>query len=270
MNALSQILVFDRAVVRMRRNRAAAHFKNHNVLFMEAATGLLERLDDVTRKFPVVLDLGCHDGSLTQRLAGRKNSLLVAADLSEKMLGSLAAPSVVMDEEFLPFATNSFDCVLSNLSLHWVNDLPGSLIQIKNIMQPDGLFLASLLGGKTLHELRCCLMDAELFVTGGISPRLSPTLDPLTASKLLQRAGFTLPVVDQETFTLTYPDVFALMRDLRGMGETNTHIQRLRLPTRRAIFFETARLYQARFGQPDGRVPATFEIIFLHGWKPAV
>jgi len=270
MNAMSQILVFDRALVRLRRDRAATKLAHYSALLEEGATYLLERLDDVTRSFPNILDLGCHAGALTRQLAARQNTFVVGADLSEKMVLQAPAPSLVADEEFLPFAANSFDCVISNLSLHWVNDLPGSLAQIKNILKPNGLFLASILGGQTLHEFRSCLLDAELSVTGGISPRLSPTVDLLTASGLLQRAGFALPVADQEVITLTYRDAFALMRDLRGMGETNAHDHRLRTPTRRSLFMEAAKLYEARFARPDGTIPATFDMLFLHGWKPAV
>jgi hypothetical protein len=124
-----------------------------------------------------------------------------------------------------------------------------------------------LIGEESLRELRSCLIDAELAVTGGISPRLSPTIDLLTASQLMQRAGFSLPVADKETVTLVYSDMFALLRELRGMGQTNAHIQRLRRPTRRAVFFEAARLYQERFADDEGNIPATFDIIYLHGWK---
>ena len=174
---------------------------------------------------------------------------------------------VTADEEFLPFAANSFDLIVSNLSLHWVNDLPGTLAQIKWALRPGGLFLAALLGGQTLIELRTCLMEAELAVAQGASLRVSPRIDLPTAAGLLQRAGFELPVADHETLTLTYPDAYALMRDLRGMGEANACLQRLKRPTRRAVLFEAARLYRERFVTMDGRISATFEVIFLHGWK---
>lgn len=171
------------------------------------------------------------------------------------------------DEELLPFAPQSFDLIVSNLSLHWVNDLPGTLAQIWQALKPEGLFLATLFGGQTLFELRACLLDAELAVTGGVSPRLSPSIDMQTASALLQRAGFSLPVTDQEIITLSYSDIFALMRDVRGMGETNAHGQRWRKATRREVFLLADRLYKERFARADGRLPATFEVIFLHGWQ---
>ncbi len=174
---------------------------------------------------------------------------------------------VAADEEYLPFKPNSFDLITSNLSLHWVNDLPGALAQIKTALKPGGLFLAALLGGESLHELRVCLMEAELAMTNGASMRVSPRIDLPTASALMQRAGFGLPVTDSELITLTYPDAFALMHDLRGMGEANACVQRLKHPTRKAVMFETARLYKERFAGADGRIPASFEVLFLHGWK---
>jgi SAM-dependent methyltransferase len=172
-----------------------------------------------------------------------------------------------MDEEFLPFAPESFDLIVSNLGLHWVNDVPGALTQIRAALKPGGMFIASLVGEQSLHELRGCLVDAELAVMGGISPRLSPTIDLHGASALMQRAGFALPVADKESITLRYMNMFALMRDLRGMGQTNTHAGRVRQATRRGIFFEAARLYQDRFGDMQGHIPATFDIIYLHGWR---
>ena len=254
MSKPSQILVFDRALVERRRARAAAGFAAHSVLFDETGAHLTDRLTDVKKIFETALVLGRPNDPLAAQIAQNKNWAVTVKDFAG-------------ENELLPVEANSFDLVISNLTLHWVNDLPGALIQIRNALKPNGLFLAALPGGRTLHELRGCLLDAELAVTGGISPRLSPTIELPTASALLQRAGFELPVTDMETIVLQYPDLFALMRDLRGMGETNAHVQRLRHPTRRAIFTESARLYRERHGNSEGRIPATFEIIFLHGWK---
>jgi NADH dehydrogenase [ubiquinone] 1 alpha subcomplex assembly factor 5 len=267
-----QIHIFDRALARRHRDRAAEGFSaHHHALLEEAATHILERLADVKRRFSSILDLGAHDGLLARRLAQRKDAFVIAADLSEKLLGQGGYPlCVAADEEFLPFAAESFDLIVSNLSLHWVNDLPGALAQINMALKPDGLFLATLLGGSTLHELRACLLEAELAITGGISPRLSPSIDMQTASALLQRAGFSLPVTDQEVISFTYSDIFALMRDLRGMGETNAQRQRLRKGARREVFEMANRLYRERFALADGRFPATFEVVFLHGWKPGL
>lgn len=265
MNSSNPILVFDRALVRHRRSRAVADFAAHRVLFDEVSDQLMDRLADIKREFISVLDLGAQNGALMRSFAAKPNVFAVSSSLSQTALPELSS-TIVIDEEMLPFANASFDLIISNATLHWVNDLPGALIQIKKNLRPDGLFLASLLGGQTLHELRACLLEAELAVTGGISPRLSPSIELLTASGLLQRAGFTLPVADSDIVALTYPDAFALMHDLRGMGETNAHLHRLRHFTRRSVFDEAAKLYQKRYATSDGRITATFEVIFLHGW----
>lgn len=261
--------IFDRALVRRRRDRAARGFAAHGALFEETAALLMERFGDIKQEFHAALDLGAHGGHLARRLIENGVPLVVAADMSAKMLRDNPCPCIAADEELLPFAVGSFDAIVSNLSLHWVNDLPGALAQIKKTLRPGGLFLAALIGGNSLHELRACLLDAELAVTGGASPRLSPTIPLAAASALLQRAGFALPVADAETITLTYGDMFALMRDLRGMGETNAHLHRRRTPARRRIFTEAAQLYRERFAGADRRIPATFEIVFMHGSRMA-
>jgi NADH dehydrogenase [ubiquinone] 1 alpha subcomplex assembly factor 5 len=260
----SQTLVFDRTLVRAHRDRAAADFTAHGALFEETAARLIERLGDINQEFYTVLDLGAHTGILARHFGVRGMPLVVAADLSEKMLQDVPHPCVVADEECLPFAPGNFDLIVSNLGLHWINDLPGALAQIKNALKPGGLFLAALIGGNSLFELRACLMESELKITDGASPRLSPSVSLQSAAALLQRAGFALPVADEEKITLEYADAFALMRDLRGMGETNANLQRLRHPARRQIFDEAARLYHTRFGG-GGCIPASFEILFLHG-----
>jgi SAM-dependent methyltransferase len=267
MTNFGQMKIFDRVLVRRHRNRVGADFALHNVLFEEVAAQLIERLSGIKQEFHSVLDLGAHDGLLARHFAENGASFAIAADISETMLKQKDSSfsRIVADEEMLPFAPGSFDLVVSNLSLHWVNDVPDVLMQIKKALRPGGLFLASLIGGGSLIELRTCLMEAELATTGGASPRLSPSIDMPTASALLQRAGFNLPVTDQENITLEYADAFALMRDLRGMGETNALIDRLRRPTRRRVFTEMARLYRERFGAAGGKIAASFEIVFLHG-----
>ncbi len=264
--------VFDRRLLRRRRDRAAAALAAHEFLFEEVAERLAERLDDVTRTFPVALDLGCRGATLARALAGRGGiATLVQCDLSPEMARAAAAPgrpTLVADEEALPFRAASFDLVISGLGLHWVNDLPGALIQIRQALKPDGLFLAALLGGTTLAELREALLEAELSEEAGASPRVSPFADVPEAGGLLQRAGFALPVADRDTIPVTYPDALALMRDLRGMGESNALRARRRTPTRRTTLLRAARIYQERFGQPDGRVRATFQVITLTAWAP--
>ncbi len=183
-------------------------------------------------------------------------------------LAQCEGPSVQADEEALPFAAESLNLVVSGLALHLVNDLPGVLIQIRRALKPDGLLLAALLGGATLHELRSALLLAEEEVEGGASPRVAPFADVRDLGALLQRAEFALPVADAETVTVTYADPIALMRELRAMGATNALIDRRKQPLRRATLMRAAEIYADRFGLASGRVPATFEIVTLTGWAP--
>lgn len=261
--------VFDRAVVRRRRDRAAAALAAHDFLHREVAERLADRLDDVNRCFPRALDLGCHTGTLAGALAGRGGiETLVHCDLSAGMAALAPAPAVAGDEEALPFAEGAFDLVLSSLSLHWVNDLPGALTQIRRALKPDGLFLAAMPGGQTLKELRQALAEAEIAEEGGLSPRISPFVDVRDAGNLLLRAGFALPVADIETITVSYPDPLRLVRDLRGAGEANAVIERRRSPSRRSTLFAALARYHELFADAEGRVPATVQVIYLTAWAP--
>jgi SAM-dependent methyltransferase len=259
-------LVFDRLAVRRHRARAAARFSAHDFLFREIGERLVERLDDVNRRFARVLDVGCRTGLVGGLLAGRAGiERVVAMDVAAEMVAQAGRPAVVGDEELLPFADASFDLVVSNLALHWTNDLPGALAQLRRALRPDGLLLAALFGGETLRELRASLIDAELGETGGVRPRVSPVADVRDAGMLLQRAGFELPVVDADTLTVSYDDALALMRDLRGMGETNAVAERPRALSRRGVLARAAAGYPR---EPDGRIRAGFQVIFLTGWAP--
>ncbi len=265
--------VFDRRLVRRHRDRAAAALDAHDFLFREVAERLADRLDDVTRKFPLALDLGCHGGEIAAALRGRGGiETLVQCDLSAAMAQWAAGngrPTLAADEELLPFASKSFDLVISGLSLHWVNDLPGCLLQVRQCLKPDGLFLAAMLGGDTLHELRQSLMEAELAEAGGVGARVSPFADLRDAGGLLQRAGFALPVVDGDRLTANYAHVLKLMHDLRGMGEGNAVRARAGRCVNQAIVARTDEIYRRRFGDADGRLAATFQIIYLTAWAPA-
>jgi len=259
-------IVFDRAAVRRHRDRAAADFAGHDFLFREIADRLGDRLQDVDRRFTSVLDLGGGHGA---PIPGLDTTTIITGDLSEAMLRrSGRQRPVALNEEYLPFGVNAFDLAVSTLSLHWVNDLPGALIQIRHALKPDGLFLAAILGGDTLLELRRVLLEADAETTGGTRPHTSPVADVANAGGLLQRAGFALPVVDTDTLTVTYTDMFALMRDLRGMGETNAVAARDQRFMRRDTLFAAAEKYQALYADADGRVPATFQVIWLTGWAP--
>lgn len=261
--------IFDRAAVRRHRDRALAGFAAHDFLFREVAERLADRLSDVTHRFPVALDLGCRTGAFAEVLQSRGGiRTLIRADVCPAMAARAGQPALAADDEHLPFAAESLDLVVSVLGLHWTNDLPGALLQIREALKPDGLFLAALFGGDTLRELRQALMQAEIEIEGGASPRLSPFVDIRDAGALLQRAGFALPVVDSDLITVSYPDALALMRDLRGMAETNALVARRKNFSRRTTLLRAAAIYAERFGADDGRIPASFQVITLTGWKP--
>ncbi len=251
--------VFDRRAVRRHRDRAAPLVGRVADLLAETAGRLLDRLDDTTRSFAEALDIGGR--GVVAPLLHRRGAATISVDLSPAM-AALSSDAIVADEEFLPFAPASFDLVVAHLSLHWVNDLPGALIQIRRALRPDGLFLASLPVLGTLGELRAALTETEAALTGGGAPRVSPFPDLGDCARLLQRAGFALPVADAEDVRLLYADPLALLRDLRAAGETNALMQRDRRIPSRALF--PAAL--AALPQTDGRVPATLRMAVMTGW----
>ncbi len=261
--------LFDRRAWRRHRERAARQ-GSVDFLHAEIADRLLDRLDGVDRRFRLVLDLGARHGTLSRALAQRPGTeRVVGAEPAFAFLAQGSGLRVAADPELLPFGDGSFDLAVSALALHWAGDLPGALIQLRRALKSDGLLLAAIFGGNTLAELRTALIEAELAEEGGASPRVSPTADLSDAAALLQRAGFALPVADADAITVTYPDALALMRDLRGMGETNALSARRRTSLRRATLARAAAIYAERFGQADGRIRATFEILYLTGWAPA-
>ena len=267
----SDIHLFDRTLVRRHRDRAAGgDWERYGFLFDEISDRLAERAGDVARPFETVLDLGCHSGAFLKRLAHYSSfSDAVSADLSADLMARGQVPRpVVADEEFLPFAPESFDLIGSVLSLHWTNDLPGALVQIRRCLKPDGLFLGSLFGTESLQELKKVLVQAELEVKGGVSPRISPFTDIRDAGSLLQRTGFTLPVSDVETVTLKYQTPFDLMKELRFMGEANALLDRQKGLTGREVLLRAAELYAELYADEEGLIPASFQIIYLAGWAP--
>jgi SAM-dependent methyltransferase len=265
--------LFDRELHRRRLDRAAPRFESADFLKTRAAADLIDRLEAIVRDFPVAVDLGARDGSFARALAAspalERVGLLIETDLSAAMLGARAGLKVRADEERLPFAEASLDLVVSSLALHWVNDLPGALIQIRRALKPDGLFLAAVFGGDTLTELREVLTQAELDMLGGASARVSPFLDGYDGVNLLQRAGFVLPVADVDRVKVRYPDPLKLMADLRAMGETSAFADRDGPRLTRAVLARAFELYAERFAEPDGRLPATFDIVTLTGWAPS-
>lgn len=265
-------LLFDRALLRQRLDRAAPDFGAADFLKARAAQDVVMRLETILRRFPVAVDLGARNGHFFKALSesdARANiDTLIEADLSGRMLAGRETTRIVADEERLPFGDATLDLVVSTLSLHWTNDLVGALIQIRRALRPDGLFVGALFGGATLTELRQCLLAAEAELSDGASMRVSPFADAIDAAGLLQRAGFALPVADVDRVKVRYAHPIALLRDLRKMGETSVLLDRSRKPLTRRVLFRAMELYGERFAEADGKVPATFEIVSVTGWAP--
>ena len=238
--------------------RAGRRFEGADFLHRRAAAEMANSLEVILRGFPTVVDLSPHPGVFA---AGVNDS-----GASER-IGPVRAVAAAPGETALPIADGSADLIVSVLGLHWIDDLPGALAQIKRALKPDGLFLGALFGAGTLKELRGALTEAELQARGGAQARISPFADGYDAAALMQRAGFALPVTDVDRVTVRYPDLFALVRDLRAMGETNALAGVIR-PLTRDIAARAAAVYAERHAEADGRIPATFEIVQLAGWAP--
>jgi SAM-dependent methyltransferase len=268
-------LIFDRPLLRARRLRAAA-LGPSTFLLERVAEDLCDRLASVLRRFAYAVDLGTPGEAVRSVLAASgKVGSIVAVDPLAGAPGwhaaqqrGMAPLAIAADEEALPLREASIDLVTSALALQFVNDLPGTLLQIRRALKPDGLMLAALAGGDTLTELRQAFAAAEAEIEDGISPRIAPFADVRDCGTLLQRAGFALPVTDVDRMTVRYASPIALMHDLRRMGATNVMVERRRRPLRRATLERMMDIYAARFADPDGRVRATFDIIWLSGWAP--
>jgi len=277
----------DRDAVFRHRQRAALHWAEYyrnntrntriidpsapDFLIREVASRLSDRLLDINRHFARALDIGCHRGQLMAMLPAGRVDQLFSFDRSYQMVANIEGDDnscFVGDEEMIPIADDSMDLVLSCLDLQWVNDLPGSLAQIRRILKPDGLFLAAIVGGESLSELRQSLLYGETNVSGGVSPRVLPMIDLRDAGALLQRAGFALPVVDVDELTFEYNDPFALMQELRGLGWQNALSARRKKFTARAVFNTMAEHYFREFASAEGRLPASFQILYLTAWGP--
>ncbi|WP_029585087.1 methyltransferase domain-containing protein [Bradyrhizobium sp. URHD0069] len=247
-------ILFDRALLRMRQARA---LRSGPATFLldRVVEDMEDRLHAVLRNFADVADIGTPGEVLRQPARDRFKSLVHIG--LEKF-----------EQETLPFQPESLDLVLSALAFQFVNDLPGVLAQIRRVLKPDGLLLAAMIGGDTLTELRQSFASAEAECEGGISPRVAPFADLRDVGALLQRAGFALPVTDVDRIVVRYDSAFALMQDLRRMGATNILVERRRTPTRRATMLRMAQIYGERFADPDGRIRATFDVIWLSGWTP--
>jgi SAM-dependent methyltransferase len=250
-------------MLRTRQRRARA-LGPETFLIDHVAQELSERVAAVLRSFDRAVDLGTPTDAVARAVGGKAATVIRAAHDVTRGEGL----RVAADEEALPFADASLDLVVSALALQFVNDLPGMLIQIRRALKPDGLLLAALIGGESLSELRAAFAEAESEIEGGVSPRVAPFADLRELGALMQRVGFALPVVDSDRLTVRYDNVFALMRDLRRMGATNVLAERRRAPLKRATLMRMAELYAQRFADPDGRLRASFEIVWLSGWAP--
>jgi len=264
-------LLFDRRLLRARRNRAAGKIAEYNFLAQRAFEDICDRVESVTRDFERTAIIGGGPG-LAAQIAGRpansKAGHIIQTDLAASVAASLDVPAAVIDEEALPFASESLDLVLAPWGLHWTNDLPGVLVQINHALKPDGFFACALPGGASLTELRQSLLAAESELSGGASARVSPFAGTFDMAALLQRAGFAMPVADIDRVTVRYDTMFDLMRDLRGMGETSVLAERPRTPATRRLLVRAAEIYAERFSDEDGRVRASFEIVHAAGWAP--
>ncbi|KAF9576346.1 hypothetical protein EC968_009320 [Mortierella alpina] len=270
--------VFNRDTKRLQKERAVRNTQlSRQVDYVkdEVAFRVVDRLLDIKREFNEVVELGSGCGHIAKHVDTDMMKKLIMCDMSEGMLNrdrdveyEVPVERRVVDEENLPFPENSLECVVSSLSMHWINDLPGAMIQIQRSLKPDGVFIAGLFGGDTLFELRTSLQLAELDREGGISPRISPMADSRDLGSLLSRAGFTLTTVDVDEVTVNYPSALELMEDLRAMGESNAVINRRGFLSRDTMMAAAA-IYKEMYGNPDGTVPATFQILYMIGWKPA-
>jgi SAM-dependent methyltransferase len=264
--------IFDRRLLGNRRDRVAKEGDRASIpdfLLERVADDFAERLAIVRRDFPIAASIGAYHGLLADQMR-KLTTIGKIIDLEPSLLSLIRAKGlkVVADDEALPFAENSLDLVVSGLSLQLVNDLPGALIQINRALKPDGLFLGAMLGGETLKELREAWILAEDELLGGASPRVAPFADVRELGGLLQRAGFSLPVADNDVIEVTYPSPLALMHEIKAMAASNMLTDRRRTPVTRSLLLRAAEIYQQRFELPGGRVPATFEIVTLTGWVP--
>ena len=259
---MDDIAIFDSLAVRRHRDRAAGQLGRVETVLESLSERLLDRLDDTRERFSAVLEIGGR-GSIAAKLQAR-GMQVVSADFSAAVARQAGGLAVAIDGEALPFRQRQFDLVLAPLSLHWVNDLPGALIQIRRALKPGGLFLASMPVLGTLQELRAALLDAELMLTGGVSPRISPYPDLRDCAGLLQRAGFALPVADMEEITLLYATPLNLLQELRAAGEGNAIALRSRKIPPRELF----PLALSNLPMRDGRIVATLKLAIMTGWCP--
>ncbi|MGH1353309.1 MAG: class I SAM-dependent methyltransferase [Methyloligellaceae bacterium] len=261
--------IFDRDLLSAKRCRFAGSAEDYDFLLKRVAEDIADRLSAVTRKFSHALEVGAHHGVVGRLLMqGQIIDELTSMEECPALLNKCAGTKIQGDPENLPFESGAFDLVISALSLHFVNDLPGALLQIRRVLRPDGLFIGVMPGGRTLFELRESFAVAEEEIEGGVSPRVAPFVDVRDGGALLQRTGFALPVSDLDVVQVSYETPFHLMRELQRMGGSNILRSRSRKPLRRSTMMRMVEVYQQRFEGADGRIPATFELLNLAGWSP--
>lgn len=262
-------LLFDRKLLRARRARFAHEIEAHTFLLSHVAREITERVALMLRSFPLALDLGAYHGQLGRSVAQLPSvGETIYAESVPELAAQCPRPSLVCDEDALPFKDASLNLIVSGLALHRVNDLPGALLQIRRALAPDGLFMAAVLGAGALLELRRALLEAEAENLGGASPRVAPFGDVREYGALLQRAGFALPVADAETLIVPYANARELMREVRALGGGNVLLARSRRPLSRKTLERAESLYRERNSLPDGQVSASFELVYLSGWGP--
>ncbi|GAA4531446.1 methyltransferase domain-containing protein [Chelativorans composti] len=263
-------IIFDPQLLIARKLRALTQGPaGADFLMQRMAEDLGERLSTVERRFERAAAIFSLTPDAARVVAASgKAATVLRVEADQRLLGDDEFEGVLAEPEIVPLEPESIDLAVSLLTMHEVNDLPGLLVQIRRVLKPDGLFLGAMAGGSTLQELRQSLLEAEAELTGGASPRVYPFADVRDAGGLLQRAGFSLPVTDVETMPVRYNTMFDLMRDLRAMGATSALVERSRKPASRKLFLRAAEIYQDRFSDPDGRVRATFNIIWMSGWAP--
>ena len=270
---VNNIKIFSKKKNLISRNRASIKYKKYDYLFDEANGRLFERLKSIKRGFKNTLEIGSRTGN-TIELFNKKNDIknIFISDISKKMLliakkrkSNKQKNFLILDEENLPFKNRQFNLVFSNLYLHWANDLYKVLNEIYRILKPDGLFLCTVFGSETLNELKYSLCSAEDKISKSISPRVSPFLRLQDAGTLLQKSGFQLPVIDKDTIKIYYDDIFSLMKDLKGMGESNSLINRKKIFTTKKLFNLANKIYKNKFSTKK-KIYATFEILYFIGW----
>lgn len=261
--------IFDSNLIRRRRDRFALGAAAHDFLLQRVADDFSDRLAIVRRTFATAVNAGAYHGVVSRALRQSASvASMIDLETSTALLAQCDGARISSDTEILPLAPESVDLIVSGLAWQLVNDVPGVLAQVRRALKPDGLLLASVLGGETLKELREAWLLAETEVSGGASPRVAPFADIRDLGALLQRAGFALPVADGDTFTVTYATPLALMSELREMAASNMLVERRRTPVTRGLLLRAAEIYKERYALADGRVPATFEIITLTAWAP--